>query len=57
MEVNMKYTLKVKRPCDSDYSTFIDTRDLKLIVRGMKVANQYGWKFKLKKVGDDLGTC
>lgn len=45
----MKYTLKVKRPCDCDYSTFIDTRDLELIVHGMKVTNQCGWKFKLEK--------
>ncbi len=51
----MKYTLKVKRPCDSDYSTFIDTRDLKLIVHGMKVANQYGWRFRLEKRENDNG--
>lgn len=44
----MKYKLKVKRPCDKDYSIFVESKDIEVIKNGWIVAHRYGWKSKLE---------
>lgn len=50
-EINMlkhKCKLLVKRPCDSKYFIFVESKDLKIIKHGFYVAHRYGWKSKIE---------
>jgi hypothetical protein len=43
----MKYTLKVKRPCDSDFSVFMESKNIEVIKHGWLVARYNGWQSRL----------
>ena len=44
----MKYTLKVKRPCDAGYTVFVESKDVEVIRNGWNVARSYGWQFQIE---------
>jgi hypothetical protein len=44
----MKYTLKVKRPCDSDFSIFMESKNIEVIKHGWVVARYNGWQSRLE---------
>lgn len=44
----MKYTLKVKRPCDTGYTVFVESKNVEVIRNGWNVARAYGWQLKIE---------